>query len=217
MKVKVCGMRDPENILALAKLPVDMMGFIFYPKSPRSVKDKKLPAWLNKNADALKKIKRVGVFVNAEIEEVLNKVHDYQLDFVQLHGDESPEYCEELLQYWEISTMRRAKLIKAFPVDEYFNFVATAGYAGHCALFLFDTKGVAFGGTGKAFNWELLRKYKGPRPFLLAGGIGPESIDSIRVFSHELFYGVDLNSRFEKGPGIKDLDKIQLFFSQENV
>lgn len=211
MKLKVCGLRDPDNIMALSKLPIDLMGFIFYKDSPRYASDPALIKWLDENREALAHIQNVGVFVNAAIEYVLNKVHDYQLDFVQLHGDESAEYCREIQSYWDISTMRRARLIKAFAVDEQFDFSETKPYETSCSLFLFDTKSGNYGGSGKQFNWELLQNYQGNTPFLLSGGIDENAVAKIRALSFNQLYGVDINSKFEIEPGLKEADKVAQF------
>ncbi len=210
MKIKVCGLREPDNITALAKLPVDMMGFIFYEKSLRFA-GKKLAQWLALEGGALEGIKRVGVFVNAEVEDVLNHVHDFELDFVQLHGNESPEYCQLLRNLWESTSMRKAKLIKAFRVDEGFDFDQVSPFTSHCAYFLFDTKGQEYGGTGEQFDWKLLGNYHGVTPFILSGGIGPETVDDVLGFRHPQLYGIDINSRFEQEPGIKDIEKVAQF------
>ena len=212
MKIKVCGMREPDNITALARLPVDMVGFIFYAKSPRYAGEK-LAKWLAKEGNVLEGKKRVGVFVNAEVEDVLNHVHDFELDFVQLHGTESPEYCGLLCNLWESTSMRKARLIKAFQIDGAFDFDQIVPYTPYCTYFLFDTKGKDFGGTGRQFDWKLLGNYRGVTPFLLSGGIGPESAESVLAISHPQLYGVDINSRFEKQPGVKDLDKVARFIS----
>lgn len=212
MKIKVCGMREPDNIRALAKLPADMLGFIFYSRSPRYAGDK-LAKWLAKEGYLLESKKRVGVFVNAEVEDVLNHVHDFELDFVQLHGNESPEYCQLLRNLWETTSMRKAKLIKAFHIDETFDFNEVSPFTPHCAYFLFDTKGKEFGGTGRQYDWKLLDKYQGVTPFLLSGGIGPEDAGAVLALRHPQLYGVDINSRFEEKPGVKDLDKVAEFIT----
>ncbi|MBK6950350.1 MAG: phosphoribosylanthranilate isomerase [Haliscomenobacter sp.] len=215
--IKVCGMRDPDNILEVAALTPDMIGFIFYPKSPRYVKGSKLEKWLASPASiSLQGVQRVGVFVNAEIEDVLNRVHDYELDFVQLHGEESPAYCAELMNLWSMTSMRRAELIKAFSVGDGFSFNEVAAYAPFCKWVLFDTKGQEYGGTGQSFDWGLLESYKGPIPFLLSGGIGPDSAGALDQLQHPLFAGIDLNSRFESAPGVKEVQKIQAFLSLIN-
>ena len=212
MKVKVCGTRDIENIEQLLQLPIDYIGFVFYSKSPRLVKEKsRLGAWIQDNPDKFGAVRRVGVFVNAEIEEILNKVHDYQLDYVQLHGDERPEYCRELSSFWKVSLIRRPEVIKAFAVGDDFDFAQTRAYHGACALFLFDAKGGAPGGTGRSFDWSLLAKYEGPTPFLLAGGIGPEMASDIRRLAHPQLLGVDINSRFEQEPGVKNIEWVRAF------
>ena len=210
MRIKVCGLREPENILAVASLPVDWLGFIFYAKSPRAVKAD-LGEWLSKQEEALTGKKRVGVFVNAEIEEVLNAVHDFQLDYVQLHGEESPEYCQLIRNLMETTSMRKAQLIKAFRVSEAFNFDSVYHYASHCAFVLFDTMGKNHGGNGTQFNWELLNKYQGVTPFLLSGGIGPEDVEAVQAFRHPQLYGIDVNSKFETSPGVKDFEALKTF------
>ncbi len=214
MKVKVCGMRAPENIAALLNLPIDLLGFIFYPKSSRFVGGTGLDKWIAKNTDLFGEVKKVGVFVNAEVEEILNAVHDYQLDFIQLHGNESAEYCRELSLLWQVSSVRKARMIKAFPVDESFHFSTTEPYAAFCSYFLFDTKGKNPGGNGVTFNWSLLEKYQGVTPFFLSGGIGPEMAAEINDIDFPQLSGVDINSRFEKEPGVKDIELIKTFIQQ---
>lgn len=215
MKVKVCGMRDQENISDLIALPIDMIGFIFYPKSKRFVGDNKgLDKWVVKHKEDFEEIQKVGVFVNAELEAILNAVHDYQLDFVQLHGTESPEYCAEITSLWRVSTLRKAKLIKAFQVDDDFDFTSTEPYSAFCSYFIFDTKGKDFGGNGITFNWEVLDNYNGVTPFLLSGGIDLGMEDEIRSLTHPQLVGVDINSKFENEPALKDITKVNLFLQK---
>lgn len=211
MKIKVCGMREPDNILAVAQLPIDFIGFILFPDSPRYVGGKGLPQWLEKHEDELGDIERVGVFVNAEVDQILNAVHDYRLDYVQLHGDESPEYCRELQTYWTISSMRSAQIIKVFRVDESFDFEKTQAYERLCAYFLFDTKGKEYGGTGKRFDWSILKKYMGITPYLLSGGIDETMAEEISKLNFKQLEGVDINSRFEEAPARKAVDKVEKF------
>lgn len=213
--IKVCGMRDPENIRVVSRLPLDMVGFVFYPASPRYVKGNALERWLTKEPDAIPStVKRVGVFVNAEIEDVLNRIHDFSLDYIQLHGKESPGYCAELHQLWQMTTMRKAGIIKAFSVDADFDFSTCNGYAPYCDYFLFDTKTPAYGGSGMQFDWSLLERYPGKTPFLLSGGIGPDSVEALQQFHHPNWAGIDLNSRFETAPGVKDAASISAFVRQ---
>lgn len=214
MKVKVCGMRSPENINALLELPIDFIGFIFHPKSARFVGKKKLDKWIAANSEAFGEVKKVGVFVNAEVEEILNAVHDYQLDYVQLHGNESAEYCRELSILWQVSSVRKARMIKAFSIDEEFDFSVTEAYAPYCSYFLFDTKGALPGGNGERFDWSLLDAYQGVTPFLLSGGIGPESARSVRSLDFPQLSGVDINSRFETAPAEKDIESIRAFIQE---
>ena len=212
MKIKVCGTKDPDNIRELLKLPIDMLGFIFHPGSPRYVgKQKALPAWIREHEAAFSGVLRAGVFVNAEIDEILNAVHDYGLDLVQLHGSEPPEYLRELSVFWEMSSLRRARLVKAFGVDERFDLASTAAYRPYCAWFLFDTRTDQHGGSGRRFDWSFLDPYDGETPFLLGGGIGPESVADLNAWQHPRWIGVDLNSRFETEPGLKDLAALKSF------
>ncbi|MFK8161171.1 MAG: phosphoribosylanthranilate isomerase [Lewinella sp.] len=212
MKLKVCGLRDPENIVEVLDLGVDYVGFIFYNRSKRFVGKTSLSKWLHENADRFEGTNKVGVFVNAEVDYILNMVHDYQLDFVQLHGNESPGYCRELKLLWSVSTLRKATLIKAFSIDTEFNFEATYPYADSCPLFIFDTGGQTdHGGTGVKWDWSKLSEYQGLTPFLLSGGIGPEDAEVISKIDHPQFAGVDLNSRFEVTPGVKDVLSLKRF------
>ena len=211
MKIKVCGMREEENVEALLQLPIDYIGFIFYKNSARNVPKGALIDWIANKQKQFNNIQRVGVFVNSEIDFVLNKVHDYQLDYVQLHGEESAEYCAEIQSFWDMSTVRRAKLIKVFAVDDDFNFGFTKAYEPHCSYFLFDTKGPKRGGNGQKFDWELLKEYEGETPFFLSGGIDEDSADRILSLNLEQLVGIDVNSKFETAPGLKDIDKLKPF------
>ncbi len=199
MLIKVCGMRDADNIREVEKLGIDLMGLIFYPGSSRYVNTP--PAYLSQ------KVKRVGVFVNEKTEMVLIRSNLFSLNFVQLHGTESPEYCVSLRD-------KGLNLIKAFPVSVPADLKATEKYEGLCSYFLFDTKSENHGGSGKQFDWSILSHYQGRTPFLLSGGISPENAEEVKAFHHEYFAGIDLNSRFEKAPGIKDVDKLNRFINE---
>jgi len=215
MKIKVCGLREPENIAAIVGLGVDYIGFIFYEESKRYVGNTKLKAWLEDNGELLNNTKKVGVFVNAGMDTLLNAVHDYQLDYVQLHGNESPGYCQELQLLWSVSTLKKAKLAKAFSIDTNFDFDSTTAYAGTCDLFVFDTGGQSeHGGTGVKWDWKKLEEYKGNTPFLLSGGIGPEDVRRIRLLEHPSLAGIDVNSKFEVSPALKDVGLLRDFVSQ---
>ena len=202
MKVKVCGMRDPENVRVVAGLEPDMMGFIFHPSSPRFVSD---PAG-SRVLDAFPKTKRVGIFVDVELDEVLAKLDEYALDMVQLHGNESPGFCATLSGFVPVA--------KAFRVGEGFDFAKTYGYDAACDLFVFDARGAAPGGNGIKFNWGQLEEYAGKTPFLLSGGIGPGDAAAVLAFEHEQFAGVDLNSAFESAPGMKDAGLLEGLFKE---
>jgi phosphoribosylanthranilate isomerase len=212
MKVKVCGLREPDNLAGVNGLGIDLLGLIFHSDSPRFAGQPSLAEWIERNQDLFSETELTGVFVNAEIDYVLNTVHDYSLDWVQLHGNESADYCEELKLLWSVNTLRKAKISKAFAITKDFNFSDTDPYARSCELFVFDTGGHATaGGTGQKWNWEKIAEYKGPIPFLLSGGIGPEDAEAVCAVDHPQFAGIDLNSRFESEAGIKDIDRLRDF------
>jgi phosphoribosylanthranilate isomerase len=200
--VKVCGMRDAENIREVEALGIDMMGFIFYPKSSRYVSER--PVYLPQ------KCKRVGVFVDEDIENIIKIADDYALDFIQLHGHESAEYIRALR--FQVSGFR-FQVIKAFNIATKEDLDATAPYEGLVDYFLFDTKGPSVGGNGEKFDWSMLKDYTGFTPFLLSGGIGPDDAERVKAFHHHKCIGIDLNSRFEIEPGIKDITKLKTFLN----
>ena len=192
--IKVCGMREAENIREVEALHPDWMGFIFWPKSKRYVKE--IPNHLPTQ------VKRVGVFVDETIEKVIQTAETYALDLIQLHGHESPEYAAQLSRW---------KTIKAFNIADAEDFEQTKVYEGITDYFLFDTKGKSVGGNGEKFDWSVLASYHGETPFLLSGGIGPEDAESVKAFHHPKCIGIDLNSRFEIEPGLKDINKLKEF------
>lgn len=196
-------MKFPDNIEAIASLKPDFMGFIFYPKSPRFAEPldvlalKKLPST----------IKKIGVFVNENLENILTIAFTYKLDGVQLHGTELVAMCKELKSAGYI-------VIKAFPIAEAYNFKVTKDYEGACDYFLFDTKTDAYGGSGVKFNWTMLDEYVGETPFLLSGGIASDDAEAILKVEYPKFAGVDLNSKFELKPGLKDQLKLKTFINE---
>lgn len=192
--IKVCGMREAENIREAEALSIDWMGFIFWPQSSRYVAER--PTYLPTRC------KRVGVFVDEQIEQVRQIAEDYALDIIQLHGNESPEYAR---------TLGGRTLIKAFNIATADDLAQTRPYEGIVDLFLFDTKGRAVGGNGEKFDWTVLNAYQGATPFLLSGGIGPDDAERIRGFRHPRCIGIDLNSRFEVSPAFKDVDLLREF------
>ena len=200
--VKVCGMREGGNIREVESLGPDWMGFIFYSKSPRFVKEE--PSYLPSKA------KRVGVFVDADLEYIARTTERFDLDLVQLHGNESPEMVLRLRN----ALPNGIQIIKAFNVAASDDLRHVSDYEGVANYFLFDTKASLAGGNGSKFNWEVLAGYQGKTPFFLSGGIGPEDALAVRSFSHPSLYGVDLNSRFESVPAVKDIALLKHFLNQ---
>lgn len=194
MIIKVCGMREAENIREVEALGIDWLGMIFWPKSSRFVSQR--PEYLPNQ------VKRVGVFVDEEAGRVMETADEYGLDLIQLHGHESPEY---------ISMLKGHRIIKAFNIAIPSDFRDTAPYEGLADYFLFDTKGKQVGGNGEKFDWSVLSSYQGRTPFLLSGGIGPEDVEQVRAINHPKCIGIDLNSRFEIEPGLKDVAQLRTF------
>ncbi|WP_194851034.1 phosphoribosylanthranilate isomerase [Nonlabens antarcticus] len=209
MMIKVCGMRESDNINALQELDIDFMGIIRYPKSKRFVDDKQKLAieqlTMNKGT--------VGVYVNATFQEILQDIIPLQLDVVQLHGDEEPAFAKAILEL-------DFKVFKVFQIKEDFDFDSLKEWEQLAEkfpgklFFLFDTATKNYGGSGKKFNWQLLDSYKGQVPFLLSGGISSEDAAAIKSIKHELFLGVDLNSQFEDTPGLKNIEMIKGFIEK---
>ncbi len=205
LKIKVCGMKQAANIAAVADLHPDYMGFIFYPKSPRYLND--VSAELVKYIP--ESIKTVGVFVNEYLEVVKSRILKHKLSAVQLHGSEDAAYCNALKE-------TGIEVIKAFGVDADFNFDQLAAYSTSVDYFLFDTQTPAHGGSGKVFDWSLLAKYKLDKPYFLSGGIGLAHVDMISKIEDDRLFAVDVNSKFELEPGLKDVDKLKEFFETIN-
>jgi phosphoribosylanthranilate isomerase len=204
LKVKICGMRYPDNIAEISRLMPDMMGFIFYPLSKRyagNISDlsllRELPLM----------IKRTGVFVNETIEEIIRTVTRYSLDYVQLHGNETPELCRLLKEYG-------IGVIKTFSINENYDFNQCSEYVLTTDYFLFDTPTSGFGGSGVKFNWDELKNYKLGHPFFLSGGISPDDLEKISAISVRGFFGIDLNSRFEIKTGLKNYETLNNFISE---
>lgn len=196
-------MRGPQNIEELGRLKPDFLGLIFYPGSKRYVGEQfdistilKLPV----------SVKKVGVFVNEDFETLITTYKKYSLDLIQLHGDETPEFCERVKR-------EGVKIIKVFSIGSAFNFDKLKSYEPFCDYFLFDTKGEEYGGNGITFNWDILNNYNSTLPFFLSGGIGLENVNQIKKIPNKNLYAIDVNSRFESSPGTKDLEKLNQLFT----
>ncbi|MDF2431808.1 MAG: phosphoribosylanthranilate isomerase [Mucilaginibacter sp.] len=200
MKIKVCGLKFTENIEAVAALNPDFMGFIFYDRSPRFIDE--VPGEALKNLPY--SIIKTAVFVN-ETTEIINALIDqYHFNAVQLHGNESPDFCN--------SFRDKVKVIKAFGMSEDFNLNQLIPYADKVDYFLFDTKTDIHGGSGKTFNWSVLDQYQLNIPFFLSGGLSLDNLDEIKKIRHPQFYGADLNSKFEVAPGNKNIEQLEKAF-----
>lgn len=204
MKIKVCGMRQKENIEQLVRLNPDYIGFIFYAQSQRYVGDliaDEIHSVIPKN------IQKVGVFVDEAFDSLLEKYRINKLDLVQLHGSELPDYCDKLKKMGIL-------VIKAFKICDDFDFENIKSYDSCCDYFLFDTAGKTVGGTGIKFNWDLINRYTGSKPFFLSGGIGSADYQLISNTSHPNLFGVDVNSGFETEPAMKDISKLSTFIKE---
>ncbi|MDR1259575.1 MAG: phosphoribosylanthranilate isomerase [Tannerellaceae bacterium] len=203
MIIKVCGMCHRENILQVARLGADWIGFIFWAGSERWVDADRFESMMGAYHRSAP-FKKAGVFVNAFIEDIMGTATRCRLDYLQLHGDESPVICHTLQK-------RGFRLIKAFHIEAKEDLERTAEYEGRADYFLFDTRCSGYGGSGRSFDWQVLRAYTGKTPFLISGGINPGSLEAIRGFSHPCFAGIDLNSGFETVPGLKDISRLTPF------
>jgi len=199
VKVKICGMRDPQNIDDVARLGPDYLGFIFSPASPRFV-GTRLNTMQMRHFDSA--IRKVGVFVDQPVDEIVRQKDAYFLNMIQLHGGESPEFCRELR-----AAVPGIEIIKAFAVHAGFDLASSAPYEPYCALFLFDTQSAVPGGSGASFDWSLLTGYRGQLDYLLSGGVGRSNFKQALAWvrGHERAAGLDLNSRIETAPGVKSL------------
>ncbi|HEX9825334.1 MAG TPA: phosphoribosylanthranilate isomerase [Flavobacteriaceae bacterium] len=212
MRLKVCGMKYQENMIEVAKLQPDYLGFIFYKKSARYFEGTipELP----------KSIKKVGVFVNASIEDIIEKVKTHGLDAIQLHGEESPEFCKALchavpIAIGIVSASQPIEIIKVFSIKDDFDFNLLKPYESVCDYYLFDTKGKLPGGNGYAFNWNVLKQYPSTKPYFLSGGIGLEELENLKSFfkteASKYCHSIDVNSKFEMEPGLKNIKKLKPF------
>lgn len=207
MRVKVCGITQLEQLQELPGVGAGFAGMIFYPKSPRYV-------FKNLSISQIKKentINKIGVFVNSSYEEILTIVDECRLQIVQLHGDETPGFCEKISNY--------VSVIKAFRVSEDDNIEwMIRPFHDACDMFMFDTMGAGYGGTGKKFNWDLLLPYQIDKPYFLSGGIEPGDEDRLKVFAKQpaasSLFAIDINSRFETSPGIKNLELVRKFIAE---
>jgi phosphoribosylanthranilate isomerase len=200
MKLKICGMRYEDNIRSIATIEPDYLGFIFFEGSSRHVSESipTVPA----------SIKKVGVFVNASYDTIVEKINTYGLQAVQLHGEETPEFCQSLQAL-------NIEIIKVFSIKNEFNFEVLAPYETVCDFFLFDTKGPLAGGNGYCFDWSVLEKYPSSKPYFLSGGIGLENLNQLQEFKNSpaatYCHAVDVNSQFEMAPAKKDKKLLEKF------
>lgn len=207
-RIKVCGMTLPAQVLALEEMGVDLAGFIFYPRSPRFMGNRISP---EKMRQVRGRIGKVGVFVNMDYEELMRTVDDYRLDMVQLHGDESPMFCERVANY--VTVVKAFRLSDNDPLEWMLR-----PYEDACDMYMFDTLGSGYGGTGKKFDWNVLKKFSIDKIFFLSGGIERGDEKSLREFASDpaaqKLFAVDINSRFEISTGVKDMTKIREFVEE---
>ncbi|MCQ2220850.1 MAG: phosphoribosylanthranilate isomerase [Prevotella sp.] len=216
MLIKVCGMREPENVREVSSLDIDLMGFIFYPKSSRYVQQISMHAGIipDRADDEIidkKRCRYVGVFVDDMPQNIVTRVYNYHLDYVQLHGNESPVMIENLKRTLIPDIVPDIKIIKALSIREADDVKRWREYEGYVDMFLFDTQCKGYGGSGEQFDWSILDAYDGNIPFLLSGGIGPDDAERVKAFHHPKCVGIDLNSRFEISPALKDVEKLRGF------
>ena len=195
MIIKVCGLRDSENIKAIDQLQPNWIGMIFYEKSARFIDTENIP-----ETNALK----VGVFVNQAVDSIIKTAESYGLSYIQLHGDETADTAALLYN-------KGYKVIKAFSVGDTINTALLKAFTPYCAYFLFDTKGKNYGGNGVKFNWNVLQSYDLSTPFILSGGIQPQDVEAIKNINHPAYAGVDINSGFELSKGMKNVDAVKQF------
>ena len=222
-------MRNTGNIRQVAELDIDMMGFIFWQKSSRYVrmissKVGTMPDYSSERyhqlsdgkaiVNAGNKPKRVGVFVDDMPQNIVTRIYNYNLDYVQLHGNESIVMIDNLVKTVDPDIHKNIKIIKALSITTPEDIDKYKEYEGHVDMFLFDTKCDTVGGSGKHFDWSLLERYDGNTPFLLSGGIGPNDVERVKNFHHPKCVGIDINSRFETEPAMKDVDLLRTFISQ---
>jgi phosphoribosylanthranilate isomerase len=207
MKLKICGMKYEDNMKAVSHLQPDYLGFIFYRKSSR---------FFNTVIPEIPEgIKKTGVFVNATLDDILKKIEVHDLQAIQLHGNESPEFCEELKQRVSTSLNAQIEIIKVFSIKNEFDFTTLQPYEAFVDYFLFDTKGKLPGGNGVTFDWTVLENYSSTKPFFLSGGIGMETITKLDDFmkskASKYCYALDVNSKFEIVPGLKNIEALKEF------
>jgi phosphoribosylanthranilate isomerase len=205
MRVKVCGMTLPEQVNALDEIGVELAGFIFYERSPRYVRNKITAEKMKKIGG---RIAKVGVFVNEDYEKLMKTVEDYRLDMVQLHGDESERFCERVANY--VTTIKAFRLSDNDPIE----WMIRPFHEG-CDMYMFDTLGSGYGGTGKKFNWDVLKGVSINKLFVLSGGIEPGDEQKLREFEKEenarKLFSIDINSKFEISAGVKNIEKVAQF------
>jgi len=229
MIIKVCGVRGTENFREVCGLDIDWVGFNFCVNSPRYVAqlgaragfypdytsiEEERPTFSKRDTNLQHygiKPQRVGVFVDDMPQTIITRIFNYYLDYVQLHGSESAVMIQNLRRSVQPDVRRDVKIIKAIPIASADDFSRCEEFEGVVDYFLFDTKGRLPGGNGVKFDWSLLDAYKGETPFLLSGGIGPDDVESLRKITHPQFVGVDVNSKFEIEPGVKDIDRLRTF------
>lgn len=220
MIIKVCGLNDADNMHQVAEVGADWLGMIFWDKSPRSVGMLHIPTGLMPDRSgkmgigAIGKCKKVGVFVDANPQYIITRVMQFGLDAIQLHGNELPRMIRNLKATLVPDLKQDITIIKAISIEREEDLERCRDYEDVADIFLFDTKCKCVGGSGASFDWSIIKGYHGNRPFILSGGIGPDDASKVKAVAHPKMIGVDINSRFELQPGVKDIDKVKTFICE---
>lgn len=217
MIIKVCGLKDADNMRGVAEAGADWLGMIFWDKSPRCVDMQRIPTGLMPDrsgsigSSPIGKCKRVGVFVDATPQYIITRVVQFGLDAIQLHGHETPTMIRNLRATLVPDLLQSITIIKAISISQKEDMERCRDYEDAVDLFLFDTKCKCVGGSGESFDWSIIDDYDYSKPFILSGGIGPDDAPKIKALNHPQMIGIDVNSRFEVSPGIKDIDNVKSF------
>ena len=220
MIIKVCGLNDADNMRQVAEAGADWLGMIFWDRSPRRVDMLRIPTGMMPDSSgkmgnsAIGRCKKVGVFVDANPQYIITRVIQFGLDAIQLHGHEMPTMIRNLKATLVPDLKKKITIIKAISIEKKEDLERCHDYEDIADIFLFDTKCKCVGGSGESFDWSVINDYHGDQPFILSGGIGPDDAKRVKAVDHPKMMGVDINSRFELQPGVKDVEKVSAFIRE---